>query len=106
MERDVEYSPRERFCLWLFALFTLFVINGAFLYGTFLHPTALRDTLSNPIALAFIAEAMLLVVALAYLLPKWGVTRISRAWFVALAIVGGLGFAIPVALLGARRRKD
>ena len=59
----------------------------------------LADTMASPLALAFIAEALLLTGVLAYLLGTLQVTRLSRGWFVVLALAGGLGFALPVAIL-------
>jgi len=41
--------------------------------------------------------------ALAYLLPRWGVTARSRLAFVALSLLGGVAFALPVVLLWKRR---
>ena len=55
----------------------------------------------QPLALAFIAEALLLTAVLACLLGKWQVTRLSRGWFVVLALAGGLGFALPP-IVGSR----
>ena len=59
-------------------------------------------TLANPLAMAFVAEALLLTGVLAYLLVKWHVTRLSRGWFILLSLAGSLGFALPVAVLWRR----
>jgi len=37
--------------------------------------------MTNPISLAFLTEAFLILAALAYLLGKWGVARLSWRWF-------------------------
>jgi uncharacterized membrane protein YhaH (DUF805 family) len=99
------YSPRERF--WLAALaFVGFVgLNGMFLYGMLARPDAMASTFSNPVALAFMLEALLLVPVLAYLLGRWGVTRLHWGWFVALSFAGGIAFALPLALLWSGNRK-
>ena len=93
------YSRTERLWLSILALVSLVGLNGAFLYGVFLQPGVLRAALSNPIAIAFMLEAFLLVAALAWLLVRWRASRIGWAWFVVLSLVGGLAFALPVALL-------
>jgi len=64
-----------------------------------LHDEVWRGALGNPLALAFAAEALLLVPVLAWLLARQRLTGLSWGWFVALALLGGLAFALPVALL-------
>ncbi|HET6360721.1 MAG TPA: hypothetical protein VFH11_01530 [Gemmatimonadota bacterium] len=99
----MEYSRAERFWLMLLGAVGLLGINGVFLWSLYARPEALRDALANPLALAFGVEAMLLVVTLAWLFRKWGLTRLGWGWFVVLSLVGSLAFAIPVALLLPRR---
>jgi hypothetical protein len=100
---SMKYSRGER--LWLVALaVTGFVgINGVFLWTLFAHPAVMREALANPLALAFMAESMLLVAVLAWLFRRWGLTQLGWGWFVALSLIGSLAFAIPVALLLPRR---
>jgi hypothetical protein len=97
------YSTKERFWLWGVAAVVCCGLNGTFFYGLFFAPGALSDALKNPISVAFIAEAFILLGVLAYLLKKWGVLKISVGWFVFLSIVGGLGFALPLGILWLRR---
>jgi hypothetical protein len=106
MTQPVDYSPRVRFWLWVLAAFGLFAANGAFIYGLLFQPNAMREAMANPIAAAFIVEALVLTVVLAYLLRKWGVTRVPVAGFVALSLIGSLAFALPVALLWRRRSME
>lgn len=100
----MQYSRVERFWLLLLGAVGLLGINGVFLWSLYARPVAVREALANPLALAFGIEAMLLVVTLAWLLRKWGLTRLGWGWFVVLSLVGSLAFAIPVALLLPRRR--
>ena len=102
MEVDVTYSRYERFWLWLLGLFGLVGINGAFAYGL-LHPDALQAALANPVAAAFIIEALVLTGAFAYLFRKWGVSRLKWGWFVFLSLLGSMAFAVPIVLLFPRR---
>lgn len=76
-EIEVQYSRRERFWLWALAIFGFAGVNGAFFYGILFDPNALRAALTNPIAAAFIVEALILVGVFAYLFRKWGVSRIT-----------------------------
>jgi hypothetical protein len=73
-------------------------LNVAFLYGA-MQPGVLHSAMTNPVALAFILEAFLLLAVLAWLLVKWKVIRVSALTFVILALIGGIAFALPVALL-------
>lgn len=99
-----EYSPTERFWLIALAVFGFAAVNGAFFYGFFAQPGSLKAALTNPISLAFLVEALLMLGALAYLLGKWGVGRLSWTWFLFLSLVGSMAFALPVVLLWRGRR--
>ena len=101
---QTEYSPTERFWLAVLAVFGFVAVNGAFFYGLIAQPGSLKAALTNPISLAFLVEALLMLAALAYLLGKWGVTRLSWAWFLFLSLVGSMAFALPVVLLWRGRR--
>ena len=68
------------------------------MYGLF-RPGAFAEAMANPIALAFMGEALVLVGVIAYLLTKWRVCRLSWRWFVFLSLLGSMAFALPVVLL-------
>jgi uncharacterized membrane protein YhaH (DUF805 family) len=104
MMGEISYSQRERFWLWCLALFGFVAVNGAFFYGMLFQPEALANALANPIALAFMLEAFVLLGVFAYLLTKWGVSRLHWGWFVFLWFLGSMAFALPVVLLWQRRR--
>ena len=102
-ELEVEYSRHERFWLWALGIFGFVGVNGAFFYGILFDPNALQAALTNPVAAAFMVEAMILVGVFAYLFCKWGVMRIAWGWFVFLSLLGSMAFAIPIVLLFQRR---
>ena len=101
---NTAYTARERFALWLLGASGLVGLNGAFVYGLLASPGSLQAALSNPVALAFILEALVLVVVFADLLGKWGLLRVGWGWFVLFSLLGGLAFALPVALLWRQPR--
>ena len=103
MRHPIEYTPVERF--WLIALgaFGFLAVNGAFVYGLLFQPDALADVLTNPLAAAFIVEALTLVGVFAYLFQRWGVSRLGWGGFVFLSLLGSMAFAIPIVLLFPRR---
>jgi hypothetical protein len=98
---DIEYRPSERLLLWSLGVVGLVLINGAFLYGLS-RPGVLQQALGNPVALAFMVETTLLMGALAYLLSRWRVSRLSWPWFVLLSLLGSMAFALPIVLLWPR----
>lgn len=105
MKRSVRYSRIERTVLWTVAAVGLFGVNGTYLYGLFFVPGAQAAAMENPVALAFMLEAFLLLGLLAYLLAKWGVVRLGPGWFVSLSILGSIVFALPAVLLWGRERR-
>lgn len=108
MSVDVTYSRRERFWLLALAIFGFVGVNGAFAYGVVFQPGSMEAVMTNPVGAAFVVEAMVLVGVFAYLFRKWGVGRLGWGWFVFLALLGSLAFAVPVVLLypGRRRGRD
>jgi len=105
MRSSPGFTASERAVLWTVAAIGGLGLNGVFLYTWFTRPNALATTLADPIAMAFIAEALLLVPVLAWLLGRWGVSRRPWPWFVVLSMLGGLAFALPVVLLWGRDRE-
>lgn len=103
MTREVDYTPGERRTLVLIAGLGLVGMNGAFLYGLLLEPSLVESALRNPVSLAFIAEAFVLMGVLAHLLGRWGVARLRWPWFVTLSLLGSMAFALPVAILWPHR---
>lgn len=101
MTDEIGYSRGERWMLTLVALSGLVGMNGVFLYGM-TQPELVEATLANPLALAFVVEAFVLMGVLAYLMAKWGVTRLRWPWFVGLSLLGSMAFALPVVLLWPR----
>lgn len=92
------WSPVTRASLLIFALVALIGPNGMFLYYAFSEPSLMQEANANPIALAFMIEAMmLLVLFLAYV---WSKSRsVARVvWYLMLTFIGSLAFSFAVYL--------
>lgn len=99
MKKPATYSDGERRWLWTVAALGFLGVDGLFLYGFFFVPGALSEAMTNPVSMAFLAEALLVLALLAYLLTKWGVSRLGRIWFVVLSALGSIAFALPAVIL-------
>jgi hypothetical protein len=96
---QMTYSPAQRFWLWILCIFGFMAINSVFIFGAIINPEVLREALANPVALAFVIEALLLTGVFAALLTKWGVARLHWGWFIVLSLLGSMAFALPIVLL-------
>ncbi len=61
MQHEICYTKTERFWLAALGVFGFFVVNGAFAYGLLFQPNALTAAWTNPLAAAFMVEALVLV---------------------------------------------
>lgn len=73
------------------------------MYGVLFQPDAMMVALTNPIALAFMVEALVLMGVFAYLLTKWALIKLHWGWFILLSLLGSMAFALPIALLWRHR---
>jgi hypothetical protein len=81
--------------LLIIALFGLLVPNGLFIYWLFAEFNGVGEVLQNKLALAFIIDAFLAMFLLAYFFARNPIGKIKWYWFIALSLVGGLGFSLP-----------
>ena len=83
--------------MWLLvaALFGLVVPNGLFVMWLLTEFDGIGAMLSNRLALAFMLEAMLMLVLLAVYFACHPPGPIRWPWFVVLSLLGGLGFGLP-----------
>ena len=95
----MHFTASQRLLLRVTALIGLLGPNGVFLYYAFFRWSELVAALRHPVTLAFVAEAMLVLVLLAILLAAKPLGRWGWKSFVILSLVGGLGFGIPAILL-------
>lgn len=81
--------------LLVIALFGLIVPNGIFIYWLLAEFNSLGEVMRNKLAVAFIIDAFMAMFLLAYWFAVKPIGKIKWYWFVALSLVGGLGFSIP-----------
>ncbi len=103
-ETRMPYSSRERAWFLVLAVAGFAGLNGVFLWAVVARAELVLSALQNPVAAAFVVEAFVLVGVLAYLLNRWRVSQVHWGWFVLLALVGGIVFALPVVLLWSGQR--
>jgi hypothetical protein len=81
--------------LLVIALFGLIVPNGIFIYWLLAEFNGVDEVINNKLAVAFILDAVMAMLLLAYRFGAKPIGRIKWYWFVALSLVGGLGFSLP-----------
>ena len=93
-----EFSSRTKLLLLFFAVLALIGPNGLFLYAAFTQPALIQDANANPVALAFMIEAMMLLVL--FLGYVWFKTRSAKQvlLYLGLSFIGSLAFSFPVFL--------
>jgi hypothetical protein len=101
LERFRPHTP----LLWTLALAGLLGINTAFLYGAVLRPEHVAPALTNPIALAFVVEALVLTAFGAWVVWLLGFRRPGPVTFVVLSLVGSLAFSVPLLILMHLRKR-
>ena len=91
-----ELSPKSRTLILLFAIITLVGPNGMFLYYSITQPELLQAANSNPIALAFMIEAFMLLAL--FLVYMWRKTKsvMQVVLYLGLSFIGSLAFSFAV----------
>ncbi len=77
------------------ALFGLTVPNGLFIAWLITEFDGIAPVLQNRLAVAFMIDCALATGLLAALFARRPIGPIRWPWFVALSLLGGLGFSIP-----------
>lgn len=100
-----DISARTRVVLLAFAVLAFIGPNGLFLYAAFTEPALIQEANANPVALAFMIEAMMLLVL--FLGYVWTKTRSAGqvALYLGLSFIGSLAFSFPFFLYQKTRYK-
>jgi hypothetical protein len=80
------------------ALFGLVVPNGLFIYWLIYEYPGFSVALQNKPAVALMIDALMTVGVLAYYFARQPRHGVTWPWFVALSLLGGLGFSVPLYL--------
>lgn len=93
-----DISARTRAMLLVFAILALLGPNALFLYAAFTEPALMQEANANPVALAFMIEAMMLLAL--FLGYVWHKTRSAGqvVLYLALSFIGSLAFSFPLFL--------
>lgn len=111
--RFAETISRHAVLIRCVAVIGLLGPNGMFLYVAATDPAQVLSALQNPVSLAFVIEAVMLMVLCTWLLAATakrsdpqdaGQSRPVRASvFVAASVIGSLAFSVPLALVRIAR---
>jgi len=105
MPSEIEYSRGEKISLIALGVIGGVVLNTAFIYYAVFHWDLMVQAMTNPVSAAFMVESFMLMGFFAYLLRKWGVSRLGWGWFVVLSILGTMAFALPITLLWPKKKQ-
>jgi hypothetical protein len=72
------------------------VPNGIFIRWFLIEDHGVAAVLQNRLAVAFMLEALLLLVLFAVRIARAPAGRLGWKWFVALSLLGGLAFSVPL----------
>jgi hypothetical protein len=78
------------------AVFGLLVPNNLFLYWWLHDFTGWGEVVHNRLAMAFMLDAFSALGLLAYYFAERPIGPFKWYWFVALSLLGGLGFSLPL----------
>lgn len=88
-------NKNRPFLLLSIAAFGLFVPNGMFLYYIIVELSSLSQVLNDLLAMGFIIDAFMATGLLAWWFAHNPIGRFSWKTFIALSLLGGLGFSLP-----------
>jgi Na+/H+ antiporter NhaA len=77
------------------AAFGLIIPNGLFFYFIFNELSSIHQVMNDHLALGFIIDAFMATGLLAWWFAEHPLGRYSWKTFVALSLLGGLGFSLP-----------
>jgi len=85
-----EFTATERMAFGIVAAIGALGLNGVFLYALLVNPSLIGAAFTNPVSIAFVLGAFVMLGLLAYVLDRWEVSRLTWLGFVILALLGGL----------------
>ena len=92
----VPLSSRSRFLILLFAIVTFVGPNGMFLYYAFSRPELMQQANANPIALAFMIEAMMMLGLFLVFIWRKSKSVAKVLLYLFLSFIGSLAFSVAI----------
>lgn len=103
---NFSFTGTQRAGLIILSVIGIAVVNGIYIHSMLTDPVAVQQAMSNRVALAFMAEALLLMILCVMLIIKYRLKRPGWLGFIILSIIGSLAFSIPLSLLLWGRRNN
>ncbi len=80
--------------------------NGLYLHALFTNPTSNLEALNNPVALAFMIEAVILLILFIYYVFERTKSIKQVFLYLVLSFIGSLAFSLPLFIYLQHRRQD
>lgn len=101
-----DFSPVTRTVLLLIAIVAALGPNGLYIYSSIQDPELNQKALANPVALAFMMEAMVLLAIFLWFVFQRTRSVIQVIVYLVLTFVGSLAFSFPFFLYVESSRKS
>ena len=102
----INLSDTQKIILWCFAVLGLIGVNGLFIYALLFIPGQIASAFTNIISIAFIMEALILLVLFCILISVFNFKSPGWFGFLLLSLLGSLAFSIPFSILMWNRSID
>jgi hypothetical protein len=89
-------TPGDKEMWLLLAILGLIFPNGIYVYWLTTRFNNLGEAANNQLALSLFVEMLVATFLVAYLFYANPLGRVRVYWFIALSLIGGIGFGIPV----------
>ncbi len=98
--------PTARVILLVVAIIAFIGPNGLYLYYASTEPELNREAMSNPVALAFMIEAMMLLALFLWYVYQRTRSVLQLVLYLVLTFAGSLAFSLPLFLYLNSRHKS
>lgn len=106
MEVSVPQNTLKNAILIILAAIGLIGVNGVFLYHAFSDLDSIKLVNQEPVAAAFMVEALVLTGLLAWFFQHIKLRQYNWIRFIILSLLGSLLFSVPVTILMHSRGED
>lgn len=96
MDTDTQPTQKPKTGYLIFAIIAFLVPNGLYLYFAITQPELNAEAMRNPIALAFMIEAMMLLGLFLVHVYRQTQSWVKVGLFLILSFIGSLAFSFPL----------